>query len=131
MVHTFYNVWMYTTIVVIVHYCSFYLLGFGFMSSVFVIYQFCSLSYRDVPLHKGKYSTAIIVSLQLFLSEPARTVNGTYTGQAGILIEGIKFVILAFPYALACVCACACVYIVYRKHFITLAHTKSSAIGTK
>ena len=131
MVHTFYNVWMYTAIVVIVHYCSFYLLGFGFMSTVFVIYQFCSLSYRDVPLHKGKYSTAIIVSLQLFLSEPARTVNGTYTGQAGILKESIQFVILAFPYALACVCACACMYIVYRKQFITLAHTKSSAIGTK
>ena len=113
------------------------------MSSVFVIYQFCSLSYRDVPVHKGKYSTAIIVSLQLFLSEPAKTVNGTYTGQAGILIEGIQFVILAFPYALACLCVCvcvcvrtyvrvrACVYIVYRKHLITLAHTKSSAIGTK
>ena len=129
MMRTFYNVWTYTTIVISVHYCSFYLLGFGFMSSVFVIYQFCSLSYRDVPVHKGKYSTAIIASLQLFLSEPARTVNGTYAGQAGILIEGIQFVILAFPYAL--VCACGCVYIVYRKHFITLAHTKSSAIGTK
>ena len=50
-----------------------------------------------------KYSTAIIVSLQLFLSEPARTVNGIYTGQAGILIEGIQFIILAFPYALVCV----------------------------
>ena len=131
MVHTFHNVWTYTTIVISVHYCSFYLLGFGFISSVFVIYQFCSLSYRDVPVHKGKYSTAIIVSLliQLFLSEPARTVNGTYTGQAGILIGGIQFVILAFPYVLVCVRAC--VYIVYRKHFITLAHTKPSAIGTK
>ena len=107
MVYTLYNVWTYTTIVISVHYCSFYLLGFGFMSSVFVIYQFCSLSYRDVPVHKGKYSTAIIVSLQLFLSEPVRTDNGTYTGQVGILIEGIQFVILAFPYALVCVCVCA------------------------
>ena len=105
------------------------------MSSVFVIYQFCSLSYRDVPVHKGKYSTAIIVSLRLFLSEPARTVNGIYTGQAGILIEGIQFIILALVCVCVCVCvrACACarMYIVYRKHFITLAHTKSSAIGTK
>ena len=108
MVYTFYNVWTYTTIVINVHYCSFYLLGFGFMSSVFVIYRFCSLSYRDVPVYKGKYSTAIIVSLRLFLSESARTVNGTYTGQVGILIEGIQFVILAFPYALVCVCVCVC-----------------------
>ena len=79
------------------------------MSSVFVIYQFCSLSYRDVPVHKGKYSTAIIVSLRLFLSEPARTVNGIYTGQAGILIEGIQFIILALVCVCVCVCACVCV----------------------
>ena len=48
----------------------------------------------------SSYSAAIIVSLQLFLSESARTVNGTYIGQAGIPIEGVQFVILAFPYAL-------------------------------
>ena len=67
-------------------------------------------------MHKGKYSTAIIVSLQLFLSEPAKTVNGTYTGQAGILIEGIQFVILAFPYALACLCVCVCVCVCVRAY---------------
>ena len=104
-IHFIMLVWTYTTIVISVQYCSFYLLVFGFTSSVFVIYQSCSLSYRDVGYNaQSKYSTAIVsLHFSEFFHQNLQGQLMVHTGQAGILMEDIQFVIPS------CFSVCLCV----------------------
>ena len=78
-------------------------------------------------MHKGKYSTAIIVSLQLFLSEPARTVNGTYIYRASRDPDRRYSVhYSSIPlYALVCVCVCVCVCACARACILCIEGTSS------